>query len=90
MFTFAGYPHWPVDFLKGAYPPPGAPARLGWEWRPTDVPVAEIYPYYDYVLTRGDGFAPPPDTYHVTWHGDRWTVWAKAAAAAAATRQTAP
>ena len=27
-FTYAGYAHWPVDFLAGHYPPPGKPARL--------------------------------------------------------------
>jgi len=29
------------------------------------------------VLTRGNGFHPPSGTFHVKWHGDRWTVWAK-------------
>jgi hypothetical protein len=77
MFTFAGYAHWPVDFKAGHYPPPGGPARHRWEWTPEMVPITEIYPYYDYVLTRGQGFRPPPGTYHVKWHSDRWTVWAR-------------
>jgi hypothetical protein len=77
MFTFAGYAHWPVDFLPGKYPPPGGPARLRWEWTPEQVTFGEIYPYYDYVLTRGRGFRPLPGTYRETWHDDRWTVWAK-------------
>jgi hypothetical protein len=77
MFTFAGYAHWPVDFQPGKYPPPGRPARERWEWTPEQVPMTEIFPYYDYVLTRGAGFHPPPGTYHVKWHGDRWTVWAR-------------
>jgi hypothetical protein len=76
MFTYAGYAHWPVDFRPGHYPPPGGgPARLRWEWTPEAVPIGEIYPYYDYVLTRGNGFRPPPGTYHLKWHGDRWAVW---------------
>jgi hypothetical protein len=76
MFTYAGYAHWPVDFLPGHYPPPGhGPARLRWEWTPEQVTIGEIYPYYDYVLTRGNGFHPPVGTYHIKWHGDRWAVW---------------
>jgi hypothetical protein len=76
-FTYAGYAHWPVDFLPGHYPPPGHSARLRWEWTPEQTPISEIYPYYDYVLTRGNGFHPPAGTYHVQWHEGRWTVWAK-------------
>jgi hypothetical protein len=76
MFTYAGYAHWPIDFKPGKYPPPGGPARQRWEWTPESVPVqGEIYPYYDYVLTRGAGFHPPPGTYRKKWSGDRWTVW---------------
>jgi hypothetical protein len=79
-FTYAGYAHWPFDFKDRAYPPqPGmapGPARARWEWTPDQIPVrGELYPYYDYVLTRGGGFHPPPGTFHQTWHGDRWTVW---------------
>lgn len=77
MFTFAGYAHWPIDFLAGKYPPPGGPARLRWEWTPELTPMQEIFPYYDYVLTRGNGFQPPAGTYHVKWRGERWMVWAK-------------
>jgi hypothetical protein len=77
MFTFAGYLHWPVDFQPGKYPPPGGPARPRWEWTPESVPISEIYPYYDYVLTRGSGFRPPSGTFHLKWRGDRWTVWAR-------------
>jgi hypothetical protein len=75
MFTYAGYAHWPVEFLPAKSPPPGSPARLRWEWTPEQVPISEIYPYYDYVLTRGNGFRPPPGTYRIHWHGSRWTVW---------------
>ncbi len=75
-FTYAGYLHWPLDFKPGHYPPPGGPARERWEWTPEQVPVrGELYPYYDYVLTRGGGFRPPPGTFHIKWRGDRWTVW---------------
>jgi hypothetical protein len=77
MFTFTGYAHWPVDFQPGHYPPPGHAARLRWEWTPESVPMSEIYPYYDYVLTRGSGFRPSPGTYHVSWRDEHWTVWEK-------------
>ncbi len=76
-FTYAGYAHWPVDFLPGHYPPPGHSARLRWEWTPEQVPMSEVFPYYDYVLTRGWGFRPPAGTYHVKWRSNRWTVWEK-------------
>ena len=77
MFTYAGYAHWPFDFKPGHYPPPGGSARLRWEWTPEQVPINEVFPYYDYVLTRGAGFRPPPGTFHVKWHSDKWAVWAK-------------
>ncbi len=77
MFTYAGYAHWPIDFKPGKYPPPGGPARLRWEWMPEFVPIGEIYPYYDYVLTRGSGFRPPPGTYHLKFHDPHWSVWEK-------------
>jgi hypothetical protein len=77
MFTYAGYAHWPFTFQDGHFPPPGGPARLRWEWTPQQTPLTEIFPYYDYVLTRGPGFAPPPGTYHVKWRGDKWMVWEK-------------
>jgi hypothetical protein len=74
-FTYAGYAHWPVDFLPGRYPPPGRPARKLWEWEPDKVTIDEIHPYYDYVLTRGDGFAPPAGTYREKWRSGEWAVW---------------
>jgi len=78
MFTYAGYAHWPIDFRPGKYPPPGGPARQRWEWTPESVSVEhEIVPYYDYVLTRGSGFYPPPGTFRNTWSGDRWAVWTR-------------
>jgi hypothetical protein len=76
-FTYAGYAHWPIDFKPGRYPPPGGPARRLWEWEPEKVTIDEIYPYYDYVLTRGAGFDPPASTYHLQWHSEPWTVWAR-------------
>ncbi len=77
MFTYAGYPHWPVDFAPDRYPPPGGPARQRWEWTPRQVPMAEIYPFYDYVLTRGRGFEPEPGTYREAWRDGKWAVWAR-------------
>lgn len=75
MFTWAGYAHWPFKFRDDRLPPEGESARLRWEWTPELVTMNELYPYYDYVLTRGNGFNPSPGTYSVKWHGDRWTVW---------------
>lgn len=77
MFTYAGYAHWPIDFRPDKYPPPGGPARLRWEWTPELVPMSEVYPYYDYVLTRGAGFRPPAGTYHVKFRDSHWSVWEK-------------
>ena len=46
-------------------------------WMPNEVPMGEIYPYYDYVLTRGGNFTPPLGTYRVAWRNSPWTVWAR-------------
>jgi hypothetical protein len=76
QFSFAGYPHWPFDYAPGKAPPPGGPARRRWEWTPESVPVrGELYPYYDYVLVRGQGFHPPPGTFRQAFAGSRWSVW---------------
>ena len=40
----------------------------------------ELFPYYDYVLTRGEGFRAPAGTFHLKWRGDRWVVWGRCAA----------
>ncbi len=77
QFSFAGYNHWPFDYRPGHYPPPGSPARPRWEWSPGSVPVDELYPYFDFVLTRGPGFLPPPGTFHETWQAGPWAVWAR-------------
>ena len=75
-FTFAGYNHWPIDFKPGHYPPPGGPARPRWEWSPELVSVKdELYPYNEYVLTRGGPFTPEAGTFHLKWHDERWAVW---------------
>jgi len=83
-FTYAGYAHWPFDFKPGKYPPPGGPARPRWEWTPESVSTQELYPYYDYVLTRGSGFRPAPGAFHAKWRGERWTVWERDGAGGAA------
>jgi hypothetical protein len=75
QFSYTGFPHWPVQYLPGKFPPPGTVPRLRWEWTPEQVSMGELFPYYDYVLTRGDGFRPPPGSFHVRFHGRRWTVW---------------
>ena len=75
QFSFAGYNHWPTDYRPGHYPPPGGPARPRWEWSPEQVTIDELAPYYDYVLTRGEGFHPPEGTFHLAFQGARWQVW---------------
>lgn len=70
-----GFYWWPVQFRPGRYPPPGTRPRVRWEWTPEQVPIGELYPYYDYVLTRGPGFAPPPGTFHVVYCDAHWTVF---------------
>jgi hypothetical protein len=76
-FTYAGYDHWPIDFRVDRYPPPGGPARPRLEWTPRLVETRELWPYYDYVLVRGEGFRPPPGTFRVTWRSGRWSVWSR-------------
>jgi hypothetical protein len=76
-FSYTSFPHWPVRYKPGHFPPPGGPLRLRWEWMPEQVSLEELVPYYDYVLTRGNGFHPPPGTFHVKWKDRRWTVWAR-------------
>jgi hypothetical protein len=78
QFAYTGFPHWPVQYQEGRYPPATYPQlRLRWEWTPEQVPISELYPYYDYVLTRGSGFNPPPGKYHVAWRGRHWAVYAR-------------
>jgi hypothetical protein len=78
QFSYASFLFWPVRFREGHLPPPGTRPRLRWEWTPELVPIQELYPYYDYVLTRGGGFSPPPGTFRLLWHGERWQVFARA------------
>jgi hypothetical protein len=77
QFSNSGALYWPVRFREGHYPPPGTRPRLRWEWTPELVPIHELYPYYDYVLTRGRGFSPPPGTFRLVWSGSRWQVYAR-------------
>jgi hypothetical protein len=77
QFSYSSWPFWPVRFRPGHFPPPGTQPRLRWEWTPEQVPIQELYPYYDYVLTRGWGFNPPPGTFHLAWRGQRWAVYAR-------------
>jgi hypothetical protein len=80
MFTYTGYAHWPVEFQPGHLPPQAdrcsretgtncEHAPLRWEWMPHSVSMNEIYPYYDYVLTRGNGPFNGGGHYHVKWEG---------------------
>ena len=75
VFTYAGFPHWPITF-KPDRAPPGFPLRLRWEWTPEQVSLGELVPYYDYVLTRGPGFRPL-GTFHPVWRSSHWTVWSR-------------
>jgi hypothetical protein len=74
QFAYTGFPHWPVQYEPGRLPP-NTPLRLRWEWTPEQVGIGELYPYYDYVLTRGDGFRPPPGAFQPSFHSGKWTVW---------------
>jgi hypothetical protein len=76
-FSYTSFPHWPVRYKPGHFPPPGGPLRLRWEWTPDLVTMEELVPYYDYVLTRGGGFHPRPGTFHIKWRDRYWTVWAR-------------
>jgi hypothetical protein len=75
QFAYTGFPHWPVQYRPGMFPPPGKLPRLRWEWMPEAVTIGELYPYYDYVLVRGYGFNPPSGTFHVSYRGEKWTVY---------------
>jgi hypothetical protein len=75
QFSNANIQYSPFHFRPDRVPPQGEPARPRWEWTPEAVGIQELYPYYDYVLTRGSGFRPPAGTFHLKWHGDQWTVW---------------
>jgi hypothetical protein len=77
QFSYSSWLFWPVRFRPGHFPPPGDKPRPRWEWTPEFVPIDELYPYYDYVLTRGSGFAPPRGTFHLAWRGSRWSVYAR-------------
>lgn len=76
QFSYAGYAHWPFDYLPGKSPPPGGSARLRWEWTPEQTSASgELRTYYDYVLTRGTGFDAARNGFHARFEGNRWTVW---------------
>ncbi len=77
QFSNSGALYWPVRWKDGHYPPPGVRPRLRWEWTPEQVPMSELYPYYDYVLVRGEGWRPPPGTFHSVFRGARWQVFAR-------------
>jgi hypothetical protein len=77
QFSQANIRYSPFHFRPDRLPPEGQPARLRWEWMPEAVTPQELSPYYDYVLTRGNGFRPPPGTFHPKWHGEHWSVWEK-------------
>ncbi len=77
QWSMANVHHLPFQFRPDRLPPQGVMERSGWEWSPQRVTIRELYPFYDYVLTRGAGFHPPAGTYHIKWRDDRWTVWEK-------------
>jgi hypothetical protein len=73
--SFAGYPHWPVQYKPGRAPPE-AMVAVAAEWHPELARAEELRAFYDYVLVRGEGFSPGA-AYHVHFHRDRWTVYAR-------------
>jgi hypothetical protein len=75
-FSFAHFPHWPFRYKEGKVPPPGK-IKKDWEWSPEDVTLREVYPFYDFVLTRGEGFTPAEGTYRIKWKDECWAVWEK-------------
>ena len=80
QFSYTGYVHWPFTYKDGHFPPqlglPPGPARARSEWTPESIPMnGELYPYFDYILVRGNGFHPPAGTFHMTWGGNHWSVW---------------
>ncbi len=87
-FSFFGIEHNPVSFKPGFAPPTGAPPAS--DLIPTHIPFAQIYPYFDYALVRGDGFHPPPGTYRLAWEGSRWAVWAREGAPSGPDKAGAP
>ncbi len=75
QFSNSGALYWPVRWKEGHYPPPGTRPRLRWEWTPEQVPLQELYPYYDYVLVRGYGFNPPASAFRQVFRGSKWSVY---------------
>ncbi|HEY2368745.1 MAG TPA: hypothetical protein VGH87_20255, partial [Polyangiaceae bacterium] len=80
-FSFAGYPHWPYDYLPHKDPLGASPPVFLWEWQPHRVAVnEELAASYDYVLTRGSGFEPPDDLFYKVFDGTGdWRVWKRRA-----------
>ena len=76
-YSSFGKVHNPVGFQPGREPPTGAPPAF--DLIPTHIRMDQLYPYFDYVLVRGEGFHPPPGTFRLTWEGNRWAVWSKVA-----------
>lgn len=83
QFSYAHFKHWPFSYKDGFMPPPGRPPFQRWEWMPEAV-TGELYPFYDYVLVRGSGFVPRPNTFRVKYKGDRWVVYERAGGGAPA------
>ena len=72
-YSSFGKVHNPIGFQPGREPPTGAPPAL--DLIPTHIRMDQLYPYFDYVLVRGEGFHPPPGTFRLAWQGERWAVW---------------
>jgi hypothetical protein len=74
-YSSFGKVHNPIGFQQGREPPTGAPPAL--DLIPTHIRMDQLYPYFDYVLVRGEGFHPPAGTFRLTWQGERWAVWSR-------------
>ena len=78
QFSYAGYVHWPFDYKEGCTRRSPAPAGAGAPAMGMDA-GADLHEgaltHGSTTCSRGPGFRPPTGTFHMIWHGDRWSVW---------------
>ena len=81
QFNYAPWPHWPFAYKEGVHPAVVTTPAPRWEWTPEKRNVqSELVPNYEYLMVKG-AFTPPANTYELTWRGNRWSVWHRAATA---------
>ena len=82
--SFAGMKHWPFRVRAEERPPSASPTAGGWWRRPhTRAVQDELFPYFDYVLTRGRGFHPPKDRFESVYQSAIWGVFRRVGGEAA-------